>query len=125
MQKCKQVHCGRSLSAKNQCLGAPLIQVEWKFTCFAREHCKAKFANGDSMLTSSQFLLLTQLARKMKVDLKIIVLLPKIEICETHCSHRRLFIVLFSSPRLAVDNQFFLNVESMNCFNMFSEKNYS
>jgi hypothetical protein len=46
---------------------------------------KAKFANGGSILNSSQFSILPQLAQKMKLaskvvkmDLKIIILLPKI-----------------------------------------------
>jgi hypothetical protein len=46
---------------------------------------KAKFAHGDSILSSSQFLLLPQLPQKMelaskvvKVDLKIIASLPEI-----------------------------------------------
>ncbi len=46
---------------------------------------KAKFANGDSILSSSQFSILPQLAQKMKlaskvvkVDSKIIISIPKI-----------------------------------------------
>ncbi len=46
---------------------------------------KAKFANGGSILSSSQFSILPQLAQKIKlaskvvkIDTKIIILLPKI-----------------------------------------------
>jgi hypothetical protein len=46
---------------------------------------KAKFANGNSILSSSQFSILPQLAQKMKlaskvvkIDSKIIISLPKI-----------------------------------------------
>ncbi len=54
---------------------------------------QVKSANGGSILSSSQFLILSQLPQKVKlaskvvkVDSKIIILLPKIEIPETHCS---------------------------------------
>jgi hypothetical protein len=50
-----------------------------------QEFSKAKFAKGGSILSSSQFLILPQLAQKMKlaskvvkIDSKIIILLPKI-----------------------------------------------
>jgi hypothetical protein len=53
---------------------------------------QAKSANGGLILSSSQFLILPQLPQKMKlasevvkVDSKIIILLPKIYIPETHC----------------------------------------
>jgi hypothetical protein len=53
---------------------------------------EAKSANGGSILSSSQFLILPQLPQKMrlaskvaKVDSKIIISLPKIKIPETHC----------------------------------------
>jgi hypothetical protein len=53
---------------------------------------KAKFPNGGSILSSSQFSILPQLAQKMKlaskvvkIDSKIIISLPKIYIPETHC----------------------------------------
>jgi hypothetical protein len=52
---------------------------------------KAKSANGGSILSSSQFLILPQLPQKIKlaskvvkVDLKIIISIPKILIPETH-----------------------------------------
>jgi hypothetical protein len=55
---------------------------------------KAKFTNGGSNLSSSQFSILPQLAQKMKltskvvkIDPKIIISLPKILIPETHCSY--------------------------------------
>ncbi len=54
---------------------------------------QAKSANGSSILSSSQFLILPQLPQKMKlaskvikVDSKIIISMPKIG--ETHCSMR-------------------------------------
>jgi hypothetical protein len=53
---------------------------------------KAKFAYSGSVLSSSQFSILPQLPQKMKlaskvvkIDPKIIVSLPKIQIPETHC----------------------------------------
>jgi hypothetical protein len=53
---------------------------------------KAKSANGGSILSSSQFLILPQLPQKIKlaskvvkVDSKIVISLPKIYIPETHC----------------------------------------
>jgi hypothetical protein len=53
---------------------------------------QAKFANGGSILSSSQFSILLQLPQKMKlaskmvkIDPKIIFSLPKIKIPETHC----------------------------------------
>jgi hypothetical protein len=53
---------------------------------------KAKSANGGSILSSSQFLILPQLPQKIKLTLKvvkvnskIIISLPKILIPETHC----------------------------------------
>jgi hypothetical protein len=53
---------------------------------------QAKSANGGSILSSSHFLVLPQLPQKMelaskvvKVDSKIIISLPKIQIPETHC----------------------------------------
>jgi hypothetical protein len=53
---------------------------------------KAKFANGGPILSLSQFPILPQLAQKMnltskvvKIDSKIIILLPKILIPETNC----------------------------------------
>jgi hypothetical protein len=55
---------------------------------------QAKSANGGSILTLCQFLILPQLPQKMKlaskvvkVDSKIIISLPKISIPETHCSN--------------------------------------
>jgi hypothetical protein len=55
---------------------------------------KAKSANGGSILSSNQFLILPQLPQKIKlaskvvkVDSKIIILLPKIDIPETDCSN--------------------------------------
>jgi hypothetical protein len=57
---------------------------------------KAKSANGVSILSSSQFLILPQLPQKIKlaskvvkVDSKIIISLPKIYIPETYCSIQR------------------------------------
>jgi hypothetical protein len=54
---------------------------------------KAKSANGGLILSSSQFLILHQLPQKIKldstvvkVDSKIIISLPKIQIPETHCT---------------------------------------
>jgi hypothetical protein len=61
---------------------------------------KGKSANGGSILSSSQFLILPQLPQKnearfkkmklaskvVNVDSKIIISLPKIKIPETHCS---------------------------------------
>jgi hypothetical protein len=54
---------------------------------------QAKSANGGSILSSSQFLILPQLPQKKKLDLKvvkvdskIVISLPKIYIPETHCS---------------------------------------
>jgi hypothetical protein len=56
---------------------------------------QAKSANGGSILSSSQFLILPQLPQKMKfaskvvkVDSKIIISLPKISIPETHCTYK-------------------------------------
>jgi hypothetical protein len=58
---------------------------------------KAKSANGGSILSSSQFLILPQLPQKIKlaskvvkVDSKIIISLPKIYIPETHCINSEL-----------------------------------
>jgi hypothetical protein len=55
------------------------------FTLFKKKLKKAKSANGGSILSSSQFLILPQLPQKIKlaskvvkVDSKIIILLPKI-----------------------------------------------
>jgi hypothetical protein len=65
------------------------VKLQWEVSCeeysVFRGFSKAKFANGGSILTSSQFLILPQLPQKMtlaskvvKIDPKIIVLLPKI-----------------------------------------------
>ncbi len=64
---------------------------------------QAKLANGGSILSSSQFLILSQLPQKMKlvskvvkIDPKIIVSLPEIEICETHCISTSFYLDLHS-----------------------------
>ncbi len=70
-----------SNQAKSKCGDGALHDVYSVFQGFS----KAKFANGGSILSSSQFLILSQLAQKMKLtskvvkfDSKIIISLPKI-----------------------------------------------
>jgi hypothetical protein len=66
-------------------------------------YSKAKSANGGSILSSSQFLILPQLPQKIKlaskvvkVDSKIIISLPKIKTPETHCMYCVFFPGCFS-----------------------------
>ncbi len=76
-----------------------LTNTEWSYSVF-QGFSKGKSANGGSILSSSQFLILPQLPQKnearfkkmklaskvVNVDSKIIISLPKIKIPETHCS---------------------------------------
>ncbi len=78
--------------------GVLLFNVENPYSVF-QGFSKAKSANGGSILSSSQFLILPQLPQKIKltskvvkVDSKIIILLSKIH--ETHCTLQDLHTLL-------------------------------
>jgi hypothetical protein len=69
---------------------------------------EAKFGNGGSILSSSQFLLLPKLPQKtklvskgVKIDSKIIGLLTTIQIPETHC-RTSLLVVLVNHKQTIV-----------------------
>jgi hypothetical protein len=75
--------CNSVLSKKDPLL----ILIRYCFICYSvfQGFIKAKSANGGSILSSSQFLILPQLPQQIKlaskvvkVDSKIIILLPKI-----------------------------------------------
>jgi hypothetical protein len=76
-------------------------------TCYSvfQGFSKAKSANGGSILSSSQFLILLQLPQKIKlaskvvkVDSKIIISLPKIKIPETHCRRNEYYEINYRGP---------------------------
>ncbi len=65
--------------------GSSLVLDPYQSYSVFQGFSKAKFANGGSILSSSQFSILPQLAQKLKlaskvvkIDSKIIILLPKI-----------------------------------------------